>query len=323
MDTINNYIETMFKEFPNTNDVVTMKKNISDAMEDKYNELIKEGKSENEAIGTVISQFGNIDELRQELSIPKETTKESLEPDAYNVSMEEVEQYLRFKKKFAFAIAIGVACCIISLLFPALLDTDNLMFSNLFTDKFMSAGGIFGMFTTIAIGVFLFIIYGMKNASYEDFERQSIVLKNSDKAIIVERYQKFQPRYTLALASGVILCILAVAITGMISAFVDKDGILAVSFFTPIAFGVFLIIYYGIIYGSYRFFIKNEEYQEYHKDIKQSATDDSIFAITMPLAVVLYLIIGFCYGLWHPGWLIFPVFAILTSIFVAIKKISN
>ena len=38
-------------------------------MEDKYNELKSEGKSENEAIGIVISEFGNIDELINELDI--------------------------------------------------------------------------------------------------------------------------------------------------------------------------------------------------------------------------------------------------------------
>ncbi len=30
-------------------------------MEDKYNELISEGKSDNAAIGIVISEFGNLD----------------------------------------------------------------------------------------------------------------------------------------------------------------------------------------------------------------------------------------------------------------------
>ncbi len=38
-------------------------------MEDKYNELISEGKSDNEAIGIVISEFGNLDELADSLGI--------------------------------------------------------------------------------------------------------------------------------------------------------------------------------------------------------------------------------------------------------------
>lgn len=38
-------------------------------MEDKYNELISDGKSDNEAIGIVISEFGNLDELADSLGI--------------------------------------------------------------------------------------------------------------------------------------------------------------------------------------------------------------------------------------------------------------
>ena len=36
-------------------------------MEDKYNELIAEGKMDNEATGIVISEFGNLEELAEEL----------------------------------------------------------------------------------------------------------------------------------------------------------------------------------------------------------------------------------------------------------------
>lgn len=38
-------------------------------MEDKYSELIADGKSENEVIGTIIAEFGNLDELAESLGI--------------------------------------------------------------------------------------------------------------------------------------------------------------------------------------------------------------------------------------------------------------
>ena len=43
-------------------------------MEDKYNELISEGKSENEAVGTVISEFGNLDELAETLGLNRQSS---------------------------------------------------------------------------------------------------------------------------------------------------------------------------------------------------------------------------------------------------------
>ena len=69
MDTIKNYLESMFRGLPQTAKVLKAKKELGQMMEDKYSELIKEGKSDNEAIGTVISEFGNLEELAADLGI--------------------------------------------------------------------------------------------------------------------------------------------------------------------------------------------------------------------------------------------------------------
>ena len=45
------------------------KKVLDNLMEDKYTELIGEGTSENEAVGTVISEFGDLNELAESLGI--------------------------------------------------------------------------------------------------------------------------------------------------------------------------------------------------------------------------------------------------------------
>jgi amino acid permease len=69
METIRNYLETMFKNLPQTEKVLKAKSELLQMMEDKYTELINQGKSENEAIGTVIAEFGNLDELAGDLGI--------------------------------------------------------------------------------------------------------------------------------------------------------------------------------------------------------------------------------------------------------------
>ena len=69
MDTIRNYIENLFAGLPNRQDVLKAKEELLAMMEDKYSELKAEGKSENEAVGVVISEFGNIDELCKELGL--------------------------------------------------------------------------------------------------------------------------------------------------------------------------------------------------------------------------------------------------------------
>ncbi len=69
METIRNYLENMFANLPLTPEVVRAKNELWQMMEDKYTELKKEGKSENEAVGTVIAEFGNLDELSEDLGI--------------------------------------------------------------------------------------------------------------------------------------------------------------------------------------------------------------------------------------------------------------
>lgn len=69
METIKNYLESMFMNMPNTAEVRRAKDVLWEMMEDKYTELIAEGKSENEAVATVISEFGNLQELAEELGI--------------------------------------------------------------------------------------------------------------------------------------------------------------------------------------------------------------------------------------------------------------
>ena len=69
METIRTYLENMFARLPQTPQIIRLENDMLRTMEDKYEELKSEGKSENEAVGIVISEFGNIDELLAELDL--------------------------------------------------------------------------------------------------------------------------------------------------------------------------------------------------------------------------------------------------------------
>lgn len=71
MEIIMNYIDSMFAGIPVTSETSRLREDITANMTDKYDELVKEGKSGNEAIGTVISEFGNIDEVLSEMGITR------------------------------------------------------------------------------------------------------------------------------------------------------------------------------------------------------------------------------------------------------------
>lgn len=65
---IREYLDSLFLAAPQTEAMVQAKEELLATMEDHYYELIESGKSENEALGAVISEFGSIDELLNEVA---------------------------------------------------------------------------------------------------------------------------------------------------------------------------------------------------------------------------------------------------------------
>lgn len=104
MEAIRNYLETMFLNLPNTPEVYKAKNELWQMMEDKYTELKNEGKSENEAVGTVIAEFGNLDELAEDLGIKQfvHQPRQEQTPNAVSLSMEDVRQFLREHSRHSY-----------------------------------------------------------------------------------------------------------------------------------------------------------------------------------------------------------------------------
>ena len=61
-------VNTLFQNAPNTKRANDLKDEIISNAEDKYEDLIKQGKSEEEALQVVMKEIGNVDELIEELN---------------------------------------------------------------------------------------------------------------------------------------------------------------------------------------------------------------------------------------------------------------
>lgn len=69
MEALVEYLNNLFHGVKETPEVLRAKAELLQMMEDKYEELIAEGKNEDEAVGIVISEFGNFEEIADELGI--------------------------------------------------------------------------------------------------------------------------------------------------------------------------------------------------------------------------------------------------------------
>ncbi|MBM6980095.1 MAG: hypothetical protein I3J03_10340 [Actinomyces succiniciruminis] len=69
MDTIDTFLEAMFAPYPATPRLLEAKRELHAMMEDAYADAVASGKSHNEAVGSVITDFGNLEELAPVLGI--------------------------------------------------------------------------------------------------------------------------------------------------------------------------------------------------------------------------------------------------------------
>lgn len=319
METIKNYLDNMFINFPKTNEIKKIKNDLLLNMEDKYNELKNEGKTENEAIGIVISEFGNIDELINELGIDY-TKQEQVIP---SLTEQEANDFIIANKKSGQFIGIGVFLCILgasSLILINQLVEDNLMFG--ISQESASIMGLIPLFILIAIAVGLFIYSGTLVEKFKYLEKEFNIPSHLKKQI-EQKNNEFTPTHTISVIVGVAMCILSPVVLFISSIFGDRASVYGVvGLLIMVAIAVYIFIYFGTIKESYKRLLRLDEYS---KPLKEKAKEDKaialIAAIVWPLAVCIFLISGFFYNQWHINWIVFPITGLLFGMFSGVYKI--
>ena len=112
MTAIISYLEALFSSLPKTPEVLRMQAEMTENAEDRYRDLIAQGKSEAEAVGIVISGIGTLEELKAELGIRETAAPQSAQKEALT------EEYYAFRKKFAVPRHLFVGAEITGPLFP-------------------------------------------------------------------------------------------------------------------------------------------------------------------------------------------------------------
>lgn len=317
METIKNYLDNLFASLPKTARVTELKSNILSNMEEKYNELKKQGKSENEAIGIVISEFGNIDELISELGISQDRETKS-QPV---VTQDEVESYLTVKRVMGIQVGLGVFLCIMAPALLILISTlvgKGILFSSL-SGNAANAPGLIALFLLITAAVGIFIYSGMNFERYK-FMEDGVQLPMGVEANLKQRYYRYSPTYHLCLIVGVCLIVISPVTLFVTSLFNEGSSPYGVVMLLAIvAFAIFIFISSGTIRESYQKLLQIGDSTPVNK--KEDKVIGAVAACIWPLAVAVFLFCGFVYGLWNIAWIIFPIVGILFGMFSAVYSI--
>lgn len=73
---IESYLDVLFSDIPRSRKSIELREELSANMNDRMDDYLKEGKSENQSYSLVIANMGDVDELLQEVSLTADTKKE-------------------------------------------------------------------------------------------------------------------------------------------------------------------------------------------------------------------------------------------------------
>lgn len=175
MNVIIAYLETMFSAYPQTPRLLEAKAELQGMMEDAYTSLIAEGQSENEAVGRVIRDFGNLEEVAPVLGIasdiaPAASGTASASATAIHehspVTLEEAEGYADAQQRIRFRVTTAIMLFVLS---PAALIALPVAAESGLLPITEAAGaftGLLTLFALVAIGVMLVISTSRETAPY-------------------------------------------------------------------------------------------------------------------------------------------------------------
>ncbi len=320
METIRNYLETMFARLPITFEVQKAKNELGQMMEDKYTELIKDGKTENEAVGIVISEFGNLDELAEELGISSFVIQGNQKAAAgiRSVTLAEVKDYLHDRTRAAYTVALGVLLCIISCC-GYLLDVSWNWRGAVYATCFM--------FLMIAAAIGLFMFSGFVMGKWKFLKQKGCSVDFATAEYVHNRRESFRVTFAMMITIGVILCILSVLpVVIVTSLFSWRSGLGVVLMFVFIGIGVFLLVAAGNMNAGFSTilslnksdtmggsFVPSQKQVRYNNNMISQ-----LMSVYWPTVTCIYLCWSFLSFDWHITWIVWVIAAVVQQLIRAI-----
>lgn len=255
-----------------------------------------QGYPETDKLLMISNIFGvSLDYLLKEESNLSEEDADS----GFYASRETVEGFLASKRKGARKIGLGLAIIILGLLFPMTIDNDM--------------SGVMFLLTG-AVGVVLLLLQGFSPKRYEKLERQSLVFDGAFLREFQAEYAQNRKKYGLLVISGILLIVLSLVLKMLMEnrfvAVSDRgDAIIPILW----AAAVYLFIIAGSAFESGKVIANNEEHMA---EVEKEKRYGWVFGAGMPLAAMAFLALGFIWNAWHPGWLVFPVAALICTAIV-------
>ena len=240
------------------------------------------------------------------------------------VSMEEANEFLDMKRKGAPSIANAVSVCIIS---PALLIFLSGMAESgvaKMTEGMAAGVGMIFLFVMVALAVFTFITYGIRESRMEHFEKENFETAYGVTGMVKEKRRDYEGTFARGISFGVVFCILA-ALPLIIAGTMGASDFVCCSLvgllLLMVASGVNMMIRVGMIKSSYDTLLQEGEFSAEEKLAKKKS--EPFAGAYWCLVTAIYLAWSFGTRNWSTTWIVWPVAGVLFAALSAIFRIKK
>lgn len=312
MHTIKKYIDDLFQNVPETEEIKRIKNDLYLNAMDRYDELINAGKSATEAFGTVIIEIGELDDLLDSLEYDQ-----VLDLKDYSTNtLEQAKIIVSANKQAANKIGFGVLLILVGGGLVPSLGTFSL-----------SVISIAIFLTCVAISVGLFISSGLKLESIETrlYNKEELFyLADEDYEFVEEQFYQYKLSNRYRISLGVMLCILAPIPLILFNQ--NQNELLGerygVIFLTlSIGIAVFNFIQYGMLTSAYEKILNIGDYSATERRFQKQI--EPIAGMYWMFVTLIYLAWGFIWNGWHLSWVVWPIGGILWGIIALFLKMRN
>ena len=320
MDVLDNYLENIFKGLPNSEETKKTKQELSSMMEDKYNELLAQGKNENEAIGIVISEVGSVEELFSEPS--KESSISADNSRKILLSIEKAKQYIDYSKTASVNIGTGISllvCSPIMLILLGGMAEEGILPINHEKSGFI---GLIILFALVAAGVAILMFSLMKGKEFEYLKDEDLLLESNAQAFVRNEKNKSLKKDAIRITFGVVICILAVVPVFSVNLLVSEESksmasVVSVGILIGlVAIAVFLFVVTGIRSNAFSLLLQEKEYTQ-----RSNKVISKVASVYWPFITLIYLGWSFLTFNWAYTWIIWPLAGVFFAVVSAIINI--
>ena len=342
MDTIETFLDAMFAPYPTTPRLTEARGELRAMMEDAYNDAIAHGKTHNEAVGQVITDFGNLEELAPVLGITQDIRRDDA-PQAADtesgtntrtgpsrpahpaVTLPEAQALARAKRGTASTLAHAVSAFVCAPAVPiALMSLTNAGRIAISRDTASFIGATFALLL-VGLGVVMLV---QRRAAFSSVRHLVEGRFTPDPVVTAwaarERLNQETVRTRrLAIAAFLwIVSALPIMAVGMLVSKQDSpselSGVGIAISLVIIASGLTIYLPAAWAASTYTALTPPGGSGEYSSRRSEAEEDDDPL-IYWPGMVVIFLVWSFVFNAWRFSWIMWPIAGALFGLFASAR----